>query len=107
LLTEVALAVGQRFGVQFDKFHNDSTSVSVCGQYGAAAGRSIRGRTAPAITYGHSKAHRPDLKQRLFILAERHKLSQGEHTVQVFQVQFTELQHKLLTLLGVEEKAFH
>lgn len=68
LLTEVALAVGQRFGVQFDEFHNDSTSVSVCGQYGAASGRLIRGRTAPAITYGHSKAHRPDLKQLLFIL---------------------------------------
>ena len=68
LLTEVALAVGQRFGVQFDEFHNDSTSVSVCGQYGAASGRTIRGRTAPAITYGHSKAHRPDLKQLLFIL---------------------------------------
>jgi transposase len=68
LLTEVALAVGQRFGVQFDEFHNNSTSVSVCGQYGAASGRTIRGRTAPAITYGHSKAHRPDLKQLLFIL---------------------------------------
>ena len=68
LLTEVALAVGQRFGVQFDEFHNDSTSVSVCDQYAAATGRSIRGRTAPAITYGHSKAHRPDLKQLLFIL---------------------------------------
>ena len=68
LLTAVALAVGQRFGVQFSEFHNDSTSVSVCGQYGAASGRSIRGRTAPAITYGHSKDHRPDLKQLLFIL---------------------------------------
>jgi transposase len=68
LLTEVALAVGERFGVQFDEFHNDSTSVSVCGQYRAASGRSIRGRTAPVITYGHSKDHRPDLKQLLFIL---------------------------------------
>lgn len=68
LLTEVALAVGQRFGVRFDEFHNDSTSVSVCGQYAAASGRFIRGRTAPAITYGYSKAHRPDLKQLLFIL---------------------------------------
>lgn len=68
LLTEVALAVGQRFGVKFDEFHNDSTSVSVCGQYRAASGRTIRGRTAPAVTYGHSKAHRPDLKQLLFIL---------------------------------------
>jgi transposase len=68
LLTEVALAVGERFGVQFGEFHNDSTSVSVCGQYGAASGRLIRGRTAPVITYGHSKDHRPDLKQLLFIL---------------------------------------
>ena len=68
LLTEVALAVGQRFGVQFDEFHNDSTAISVCGQYGTASDRSIRGRTAPVIAYGHSKAHRPDLKQLLFIL---------------------------------------
>jgi transposase len=45
-----------------------SSSISFCGQYRAACGRSIRGRMAPAITYGHSKAHRPDLKQLLFIL---------------------------------------
>src|SRR5215467_10920492 len=32
------------------------------------SGREIRGRTAPAITYGHSKIHRPDLKQLLLIL---------------------------------------
>ena len=68
LLTEVALAVGQRFGVKFDEFHNDSTSISFCGQYRGASGRKIRGRSAPAITYGKSKAHRPDLKQLLFIL---------------------------------------
>lgn len=68
LLTEVVLAVGQRFAVSFDEIHNDSTSISVCGQYRAASGRTIRGRSAPAITYGHSKAHRPDLKQLLFIL---------------------------------------
>jgi hypothetical protein len=36
LLTEAALAIGQHFGVKFDEFHNDSTSVSVCGQYRAA-----------------------------------------------------------------------
>ena len=68
LLTEVVLAVGQRFGVSFDELHNDSTSISFCGNYRDASGRKIRGRTAPAITYGHSKAHRPDLKQLLFIL---------------------------------------
>jgi transposase len=68
LLTEVVLAVGQKFAVRFTELHNDSTSVSFCGQYRAATGHSIRGRSAPAITYGHSKDHRPDLKQLLFIL---------------------------------------
>jgi len=69
LLTEVVVAVGQRFGVRFDQVHNDSTTISFCGQYRAASGRSIRGRMAPAITYGHPKNHRPDLKQLLFILS--------------------------------------
>ena len=68
LLTAVVLAVGQKFGVRFDELHNDSTSVAFCGQYRGATGRSLRGRTAPAITYGYSKDHRPDLKQLLFIL---------------------------------------
>lgn len=68
LLTELVLAVGQRFGVRFEEFHNDSTTISFCGSYRAASGRKIRGRSAPALTYGHSKQHRPDLKQLLFIL---------------------------------------
>ena len=68
LLTELVLAVGQRFGVRLEELHNDSTTVSFCGSYRSAAGRRIRARSAPAITYGHSKAHRPDLKQLLFIL---------------------------------------
>lgn len=69
LLTEVVVAVGQRFGVRFEQVHNDSTTISFCGQYRAASGRSIRGRMAPAITYGRPKNHRPDLKQLLFILS--------------------------------------
>ena len=69
LLTEVALAIGRRFQVNFERLHNDSTSISFCGQYRAAGGRAIRGRSAPAITYGFSKDHRPDLKQLLFILS--------------------------------------
>ena len=68
LLTEVVVAVAERFGLRFDELHNDSTSISFCGSFRAATGRAIRGRSAPAITYGHSKAHRPDLKQLLFIL---------------------------------------
>ena len=68
LLTDVVVAVGAHFGVKYDEFHNDSTSISFCGSYRVASGRKIRGRTAPAITYGHSKDHRPDLKQLLLIL---------------------------------------
>ena len=68
LLTEVSLALHREFGVAFERFHNDSTSVRFCGQYAQAAGRSIRGRKAPFITYGYSKDHRKDLKQLLYIL---------------------------------------
>ena len=51
LLIEVALAVGERFGVNFDECHNDSTSISFYGSYRSASGCTVRGRTAPAITY--------------------------------------------------------
>lgn len=68
LLTEVVVAVGQKFALSFAQLHNDSTSVRLCGQYRAAKRRPIRGRLAPAITYGFSKDHRPDLKQLLFVL---------------------------------------
>jgi hypothetical protein len=70
-LTELVLAVGQRFGVRCDEFHNDSTTISFCGSCRAAGGRQILGRTAQAITYGKSQAHRPNLKQLLFILTMR------------------------------------
>ena len=60
--------LGQRFGVRMQQLHNDSTSISLCGQYRKARGRSVRGRTAPAIVHGFSKDMRPDLKQLLFIL---------------------------------------
>lgn len=68
LLTDVVLAVAQRFGLGLRQLHNDSTSISLRGQYRAASGRRMRSRSAPAITYGYSKDHRPDLKQLLFIL---------------------------------------
>ena len=68
LLTEVVVAVGQRFALAFDRLHNDSTSIALCGQYRAAGGRTLRARTAPAITFRFSKDYRPDLKQLLFIL---------------------------------------
>jgi transposase len=68
LLTDVVVSVGQRFAVRFDQLHNDSTTIRLTGRYRQATGRRLRGRRAPWITYGHSKEHRPDLKQLLFIL---------------------------------------
>jgi transposase len=68
LLTEVVVATSKRFEVRLDELHNDSTTVRFQGQYRGASGRSLRGKKAPWITYGHSKDHRPDLKQLLFVL---------------------------------------
>jgi transposase len=68
LLTEVVVHMRREFSVSFDELHNDSTTVRFCGQYLRARGRSIRGKTAPWITYGRSKDHRPDLKQLLLVL---------------------------------------
>ncbi len=68
LLTEVVVAASERFAVVLDELHNDTTTIRLTGQYRAARGRSIRGKRAPFITYGHSKDHRPDLKQLLFVL---------------------------------------
>ena len=57
------------FAVAMTEFHNDSTTVSFYGAYAEArTEKTYQGQTAPAITWGHSKAHRPDMKQLLYIL---------------------------------------
>ena len=68
LLTEVVLVMAKRFAVQLERLHNDSTSISFCGQYHEQRGPSRTGQRPPALTFGYSKDHRPDLKQLLFIL---------------------------------------
>src|SRR6266571_1324930 len=68
LLTELMVGVVGEFGIDCSQLHNDSTSVSVHGAYKAADGTPVAGTPAPAITRGHSKDHRPDLKQLVFIL---------------------------------------
>jgi transposase len=55
--------------VSLEELHNDSTTVSFYGRYeGAGQQGMCRGRVVHAITWGHSKAHRPDLKQLLYNL---------------------------------------
>jgi len=57
------------FQGSLDELHNDSTSRSFQGAYENAAEEGRRdGRVTPAITWGYSKDHRPDPKQRLFTL---------------------------------------
>jgi transposase len=69
----LALAVATKavaeFDVELDELHNDSTTVTFSGAYlDAAQETKRRGQTRLAITWGHNKDHRPDLKQLLFIL---------------------------------------
>lgn len=67
-LAVVAHAV-REFAVELDELHNDSTTVTFHGSYEEAAEETTRrGKPTPAITWGHNKDHRPDLKQLLFIL---------------------------------------
>lgn len=69
----IALAVTKHclreFRVSLDELHNDSTTVTFYGDYEAAEREQWRrGRSTPAITFGHNKDHRPDLKQLLYVL---------------------------------------
>src|SRR3954471_18834447 len=67
-LAAVAHAV-REFGVDLDELHNDSTTITFHGDYeGADRERTLRGRLRLAVTWGHNKDHRPDLKQLLYIL---------------------------------------
>jgi transposase len=69
LIMAVVRHVIREFAVGLEELHNDSTTVSFYGAYDAAGQESEqRGRPTHAITWGHSKARRPDLKQLLYIL---------------------------------------
>ncbi len=59
----------REFGVALDELHNDSTTITFHGDYeNADRERTLRGRLRLAVTWGHNKDHRPDLKQLLYIL---------------------------------------
>ncbi|MGK2928652.1 MAG: IS1634 family transposase, partial [Acidimicrobiales bacterium] len=68
LLTGVVLRAIGEFSIDTRQLHNDSTSISVHGAYRDAAGTARGGKPTVAITFGHSKDHRPDLKQLVWIL---------------------------------------
>lgn len=57
------------FEVTLQQLHNDSTTITFHGKYEDAAEEDLRGgRRTLAITWGHNKDHRPDLKQLVYIL---------------------------------------
>jgi transposase len=59
----------REFKVTLSQLHNDSTTVTFHGNYSDAAEEDTRGgRRTLAITWGHNKDHRPDLKQLVYIL---------------------------------------
>jgi transposase len=69
LVIDVVTHVVGEFQVSLDELHNDSTTVSFFGDYpDAESEHRLDDQTVPAITWGHNKDHRPDLKQLLYIL---------------------------------------
>lgn len=69
LVLDVAAHAVREFDVDLAELHNDSTTVTFHGDYDSAAQeRSLRGQFRAAITWGHNKDHRPDLKQLLYVL---------------------------------------
>ena len=69
LVMDVVTYVVREFEVGLDELHNDSTTVTFCGDYpDAESEQKSADQTVPAITWGHNKDHRPDLKQLLYIL---------------------------------------
>ena len=64
LLTEIVLNAIREFDLDTSRVHNDSTTVTLTGQYdGYTATKAAKPKR------GHNKDHRPDLKQLLFSLS--------------------------------------
>src|SRR6516164_5909420 len=69
LALNVAAHAVREFDVSLDELHNDSTTITFHGSYESAEReRTLRQRLRLAVTWGHNKDHRPDLKQLLYIL---------------------------------------
>jgi len=68
LLTDLVVSMVREFDVALDQLHNDSTTITLHGEYAGATGKRVRGKTTVRIEHGHNKDHRPDLKQLLWIL---------------------------------------
>src|SRR5712672_2002324 len=63
LLTRLVVSAIQTFEIRSERIHNDSTSVKACGRIPGLT------RTGLELRRGHSKDHRPDLKQLVYSLS--------------------------------------
>ena len=68
LLTELVLRAVREFDIATSPLHNDSTSLVLHGDYTSADGHERGGKATVVAARGHSKDHRPDLKQLVLIL---------------------------------------
>jgi len=68
LLTRLVLDAITAFDIDVSQLHNDSTSITLAGVHARADGRARGGKPTAKAARGHSKDHRPDLKQLLWIL---------------------------------------
>ncbi len=68
LTTALSISAIRAFGIAVDELHNDSTSICLYGAYRGATSQARGGVTPSRPTWGHSKDHRPDLKQLVWVL---------------------------------------
>jgi transposase len=68
MVTDLVVHMVGEFEIDLKQFHNDSTTLTLHGEYLAANGHIERGKPTVVATFGHNKDHRPDLKQLLWIL---------------------------------------
>ena len=62
LQTEIVLGVVKKFDLKMDQIHSDTTSITVSGHY------ANQDKLGVQLKRGHSKDHRPDLKQLVYNL---------------------------------------
>jgi transposase len=62
LQTQVVLSIVKSFNLKMDQIHSDTTSITVSGNYKKQDSKAVQ------LKRGHSKAHRPDLKQLVYSL---------------------------------------
>jgi len=68
MLTDLVVQMVREFKIELEQFHNDSTSLTLHGEYAGANAHAERGKPTLDVTFGYNKDHRPDLKQLLWIL---------------------------------------